>query len=101
MSIMKIENHEQDINQVHHAQHPCALTMYVNRYHPWNVSTICQHVHLPICQHVHLPICQPCASTNMPTMCIYQYAIYECTIMHHHLHQASISTMHQQAMTPQ
>jgi hypothetical protein len=85
---MKIENHEQDINQVHHAQHPCALTMYVNRYHPWNVSTICQHVHLPICQHVHLSICQ----TN---------TIYECTIMHHHLHQASISTMHQQAMTPQ
>jgi hypothetical protein len=48
----------------HHAQHPCTSTMYINtiqcaiRYHPWNVSTICQ----------------TCASTNMPTMCIYQYA---------------------------
>ena len=53
---------------------PCTTPMYINhvhqqcakRYHQWNVSTICQHVHLPICQHVHLPTCQ--------TMCIYQYA---------------------------
>jgi hypothetical protein len=105
MSIMKIENHEQDINQVHHAQRSCASTMYVNRYHPWNVSTICQDVHLPICQDVHLPICQPCASTNYSNhvhLSICQTnTIYECTIMHHQLHQAIISTMHQQAMTPQ
>jgi hypothetical protein len=61
MSIMKIENHEQDV--IH------------GMYPPY---------------------------TNM---CIYQLfqtnTIYECTIMHHHLRQAIISTMHQQAMTPQ
>ena len=44
---------------------PCTTTMYINhvhqqcakRYHPWNVSTIWQHVHLPICQQ--------CAYINM------------------------------------
>ena len=88
---------------------------YVHQHH-----SMCQKIssmecinHMPLsrCQHVHLLICQPCASTNMPTMCLYQYAnhvhlsicqtntIYEGTIMHHHLHQASMSTMHQQVRT--
>ena len=62
---------------VHHAQHLCTSTMYINiiqcakRYHPWNVSIICLYQHA---NHVHPPIFQPCASTNMPTMCIHQYA---------------------------
>ena len=79
MSIMKIENREQDINQVHHAKHSCASIMYVNRYHPRNVSTIFQHVHLPICQsmcihqysnHVHLPTCQ--TSVISLLICLHQ-----------------------------
>jgi hypothetical protein len=61
----KIENHEQYINQVHHVP-KCAKKI--------SSMECINHMPLSICQHVHLPICQPCASTNIPTMCIYQYA---------------------------
>ena len=59
----------------------CTTPMYINHVHQHHA--MCQkisviecinHMHLSIWQYVHLPICQPCASTNMPTMCIYQYA---------------------------
>ena len=40
----------------------CTTPMYIN------------HVHQHHASHVHLPICQPCASTNIPTMCIYWYS---------------------------
>jgi hypothetical protein len=57
----------------------CTKPMCINHIH----HTMCQkissmvcinYIPLSICQHVHLSICQPCTSTNMPTMCIYQYA---------------------------
>jgi hypothetical protein len=66
--------------------------MCINHVRQQISSMECIH-HMPTCasttyvNYVHISICQ----TN---------TIYECTIMHHHLHQASISTMHQQAMTP-
>jgi hypothetical protein len=53
----------------HDVQHLCTLSMYIiimhcdKRYQPWNVSIKCLY---------------QCASTNMPTMWIHQYAIYEC-----------------------
>jgi hypothetical protein len=74
MSIMKIENHEQDINQVHHVP-KCVLIMHNTHVHQHHA--MCQKIssmecinHMPLstCQHVHLTICQPCASTNVPTM---------------------------------
>ena len=61
-----------------HAQHPCTSTMYIKNvpkdiihgmYQPY--ANMCIHWYA---NHLHLPICQPCASTDMPTMCIYQHA---------------------------
>ena len=83
----------------------CTTPMYINIiqcakiYHQWNVSTICQHVHLPICQP-----CQPCASTNMPNnvhLPICQTSVISLMICLHHepsaiimyLNQSSVSTM--------
>ena len=51
------------------------------------------HMPLSTWQHVHLPICQPCASTNMPTMCIYQHpkqCIISLMICLHHEPSATI-----------
>ena len=73
---------------------PCTTSMYIShvhqqcakRYHPWNVSTIFQHVHLPICQHVHLPTCQ--------TMCKYHPWVYHHTSLiapSKYINHASIS----------
>ena len=77
-SIMK-----QNINQVHLVQNVCSsctTPMYINHVHQHhemcqNISSMecINHMPLSTCQHVHLPIFQPCASTNIPTMCIYQY----------------------------
>jgi hypothetical protein len=81
----------------------CTTPMYINHVHKQHA--MCQkissmecinHMPLPICQHVHLPICQPCASTNMPTMCIYQDAkqcIISFMICLHH--EPSTITMYQ------
>jgi hypothetical protein len=56
------------------------------------------HMPLSTCQHVHLPICQPCASTNMPTMHIYQHAkqcIISLMICLHHEPSATIRYLKQ------
>ena len=51
----------------------CTTPMYINHVHQHHA--MCQKISSMECiNHMPLSICQPCSSTNMPTMCIYQYA---------------------------